>query len=66
MSFVVLVDIWKECAASVLVIWDSWRKSDHTQFWEGEKYRVSIEPMDSISRRALLSAKSMECGGGQM
>jgi hypothetical protein len=47
---------WK--AKEVKVISDSWRKSDHPQFGEGEKYRVSTEPMDSISRTALLSAKT--------
>jgi len=43
-----------------------WGKSDHPQFGEGEKYRVSIEPTDSISRTVLLIAKSRECGGGHM
>jgi hypothetical protein len=29
----------------VKILWDSWKKSDHLEFWEGEKYSVSIKPM---------------------
>jgi hypothetical protein len=43
---------------------NSWRKCDHPQFRDGEKYRVRIEPMYSISRTVRLSAQSRECGNG--
>jgi hypothetical protein len=43
---------------------NSSRKCDYAQFRDGEKYRVSIEPMYSISRTVPLSAQSRECGDG--